>query len=43
MAMLRLQEYEHSTVDTEGAMGLAAILAAQLPELKGKRYLQSLM
>lgn len=40
MAMLRLQEYEHSTVDTEGAMGLAAILAGQLPELKGKRYLQ---
>ncbi|KAI7806045.1 putative threonine dehydratase, partial [Triplophysa rosa] len=37
VAMLRLQEYEHSTVDTEGAMGLAAILAGQLPELKGKR------
>lgn len=37
MAMLRFQEYEHTTVDTEGAMGLAAILAGQLPELKGKR------
>nr|XP_055025679.1 uncharacterized protein LOC129415647 isoform X2 [Misgurnus anguillicaudatus] len=37
LAMLRFQEYEHSTVDIEGAMGLAAILAGQLPELKGKR------
>ncbi|KAG7333916.1 hypothetical protein KOW79_002323 [Hemibagrus wyckioides] len=37
VAMLRMQEYEHTTVDTEGAMGLAAILAGQLPELKGKR------
>ncbi|XP_059422908.1 L-threonine ammonia-lyase-like [Carassius carassius] len=37
VAMLRFQEYEHSTVDTEGALGLAAILAGQLPELKGKR------
>ncbi|KAL7889811.1 hypothetical protein AOLI_G00020690 [Acnodon oligacanthus] len=37
VAMLRFQEYEHTTVDTEGAMGLAAILAGQLPELKGKR------
>uniref|UniRef100_A0A8C1LRT2 L-serine deaminase n=1 Tax=Cyprinus carpio TaxID=7962 RepID=A0A8C1LRT2_CYPCA len=37
VAMLRFQEYERSTVDTEGAMGLAAILAGQLPELKGKR------
>ncbi|XP_024280814.1 L-threonine ammonia-lyase isoform X2 [Oncorhynchus tshawytscha] len=37
VAMLRFQEFEHSTVDTEGAMGLAAILAGQLPELKGKR------
>ncbi|XP_051503842.1 L-threonine ammonia-lyase-like isoform X2 [Myxocyprinus asiaticus] len=37
MAMLRFQEYERSTIDTEGAMGLAAILAGQLPELKGKR------
>lgn len=37
VAMLRMQEYEHTTVDTEGAMGLAAILAGQLPELQGKR------
>ncbi|XP_014055831.1 L-threonine ammonia-lyase isoform X1 [Salmo salar] len=37
VAMLRFQEFEHSMVDTEGAMGLAAILAGQLPELKGKR------
>lgn len=37
MAMLRMQEYEHTTVDAEGAMGLAAILAGQLPDLKGKR------
>lgn len=35
--MLRFQEFERSTVDTEGAMGLAAILAGKLPELKGKR------
>lgn len=38
VAMLRLQEYEHTTVDSEGAMGLAAILTGQLPELKGKRW-----
>ncbi|KAM9804286.1 L-threonine ammonia-lyase [Neosynchiropus ocellatus] len=37
VAMLRFQEFERSTVDTEGALGLAAILAGQLPELKGKR------
>ncbi|XP_051945420.1 LOW QUALITY PROTEIN: L-threonine ammonia-lyase-like [Xyrauchen texanus] len=37
VAMLRFQEYERSTVDMEGAMGLAAILAGQLPQLKGKR------
>uniref|UniRef100_W5K6G3 L-serine deaminase n=1 Tax=Astyanax mexicanus TaxID=7994 RepID=W5K6G3_ASTMX len=40
VAMLRFQEYEHTTVDTEGAMGLAAILAGQLPELKGKSMIQ---
>lgn len=38
VAMLRMQEYEHTTIDTEGAMGLAAILAGQLPELQGKRW-----
>ncbi|XP_062319848.1 L-threonine ammonia-lyase isoform X1 [Osmerus eperlanus] len=37
VAMLRFQEFERATVDTEGAMGLAAILAGQLPELKGKK------
>lgn len=37
MAMLRFQEFERSTVDMEGAMGLAAILAGKLPELKGKK------
>ncbi|KAM3842812.1 L-threonine ammonia-lyase [Diretmus argenteus] len=37
VAMLRFQEFERSTVDTEGAMGLAAILAGQLPQLRGKR------
>uniref|UniRef100_A0A3B5BA65 L-serine deaminase n=1 Tax=Stegastes partitus TaxID=144197 RepID=A0A3B5BA65_9TELE len=38
VAMLRFQEFERSTVDTEGAMGLAAILAGQLPELRGKKW-----
>ncbi|XP_028325356.1 uncharacterized protein LOC114477295 [Gouania willdenowi] len=37
VAMLRFQEFERSTVDTVGAMGLAAILAGQIPQLKGKR------
>lgn len=37
VAMLRFQEFERSTVDTEGAMGLAAILAGHLPELRGKK------
>ncbi|XP_026165870.1 L-threonine ammonia-lyase isoform X2 [Mastacembelus armatus] len=37
VAMLRLQEFERFSVDTEGAMGLAAILAGQLPELRGKK------
>lgn len=40
MAMLRFQEFERSTVDTEGAMGLAAILAGQLPELRGKKWVR---
>uniref|UniRef100_A0A3Q1EU88 L-serine deaminase n=1 Tax=Acanthochromis polyacanthus TaxID=80966 RepID=A0A3Q1EU88_9TELE len=38
VAMLRFQEFERSTVDTEGAIGLAAILAGQLPELRGRRW-----
>ncbi|XP_023134132.2 uncharacterized protein LOC111573990 [Amphiprion ocellaris] len=37
VAMLRFQEFERSTVDTEGAIGLAAILAGQLPELRGRK------
>ncbi|XP_077098001.1 L-threonine ammonia-lyase isoform X2 [Siphateles boraxobius] len=37
VAMLRFQEFERSAVDTEGALGLAAIVAGRLPELKGKR------
>uniref|UniRef100_A0A3B3YWK8 L-serine deaminase n=1 Tax=Poecilia mexicana TaxID=48701 RepID=A0A3B3YWK8_9TELE len=40
VAMLRFQEVEHSTVDTVGAMGLAAILAGQLPELRGKKWVR---
>lgn len=40
MAMLRFQEFERSTVDTEGAMGLAAILAGHLPELRGKKWVE---
>uniref|UniRef100_H2L489 L-serine deaminase n=1 Tax=Oryzias latipes TaxID=8090 RepID=H2L489_ORYLA len=34
------QEFERSTVDTEGAMGLAAILAGHLPELRGKKWVR---
>ncbi|XP_007478532.2 L-threonine dehydratase catabolic TdcB-like isoform X2 [Monodelphis domestica] len=37
IAMLRLLEYERATVDAEGAIGLAAIVAGKLPEFKGKR------
>lgn len=40
VAMLRFQEFERSTVDTEGAMGLAAILAGQIPELRGKKWVR---
>ena len=36
--MLRLLEYERATVDADGAIGLAALVAGKLPELKGKRY-----
>lgn len=38
ISMLRLLEYERATVDAEGAIGLAALVAGKLPELKGKRY-----
>ncbi|XP_033881355.3 uncharacterized protein LOC117415310 isoform X1 [Acipenser ruthenus] len=37
VSMLRFQEYERATIDPEGAIGLAAILAGKLPELQGKR------
>ncbi|KAF7247539.1 L-threonine ammonia-lyase [Varanus komodoensis] len=37
LSMLRLLEYERATVDAEGAIGLAALVAGKLPELKGKR------
>ncbi|XP_066477966.1 L-threonine ammonia-lyase-like isoform X2 [Tiliqua scincoides] len=37
IAMLRMLEYERATVDAEGAIGLAAVVAGKFPELKGKR------
>ncbi|XP_021382345.2 L-threonine ammonia-lyase isoform X2 [Lonchura striata] len=37
ISMLRLLECERATVDAEGAIGLAALVAGKLPELKGKR------
>nr|XP_009512745.1 PREDICTED: probable serine racemase [Phalacrocorax carbo] len=37
VSMLRLLEYERATVDAEGAIGFAALVAGKLPELKGKR------
>ncbi|XP_030309088.1 uncharacterized protein LOC103539022 isoform X2 [Calypte anna] len=37
ISILRLLEYERATVDAEGAIGLAALVAGKLPELKGKR------
>ncbi|XP_077206997.1 L-threonine ammonia-lyase-like isoform X4 [Paroedura picta] len=37
VSMLRLLEYERATIDAEGAIGLAAVLAGKLPDLKGKR------
>ncbi|KFQ33631.1 Phenylserine dehydratase [Mesitornis unicolor] len=37
ISMLRLLEYERAMVDAEGAIGLAALVAGKLPELKGKR------
>ncbi|EMP28768.1 Phenylserine dehydratase [Chelonia mydas] len=39
ISMLRLLEYERATVDAEGAIGLAALVAGKLPELKSKRVL----
>ena len=37
IAILRLVELEKAVVEGAGATALAAILAGQLPELKGKR------
>ncbi|XP_039623926.1 L-threonine ammonia-lyase [Polypterus senegalus] len=37
VSMLRIQEYERVLVDTEGAIGLAAVISGKLPELRGKR------
>ncbi|XP_069096293.1 L-threonine ammonia-lyase-like [Pleurodeles waltl] len=37
LSMLRLLECERATVDAAGAIGLAALTAGKLPELKGKR------
>jgi len=38
LAILRLVEEEKCVVEGAGASGLAAILAGQLNELKGKKY-----
>lgn len=38
IAILRLLELEKCVVEGAGACGLAAVLAGQLDELKGKRY-----
>jgi threonine dehydratase len=37
IAILRLIEQEKAVVEGAGAVGLAAILAGLLPELKGKK------
>ncbi|XP_051897297.1 L-threonine ammonia-lyase [Pristis pectinata] len=42
LAILRLMEYERATVDAVGAIGLAAVIAGKLPELKGKRVVIAL-
>ncbi|XP_043534668.1 L-threonine ammonia-lyase isoform X4 [Chiloscyllium plagiosum] len=42
LAILRLIEYEKAIVDAEGAIGLAAVVAGKLPELKGKRVVIAL-
>ncbi|XP_048472371.1 L-threonine ammonia-lyase isoform X2 [Rhincodon typus] len=42
LAILRLMEYERAIVDAEGAIGLAAVVAGKLPELKGKRVVVAL-
>ena len=40
IAILRLVELEKCVVEGAGAAGLAAILAGQLDELKGKRLVE---
>ncbi|XP_067828775.1 L-threonine ammonia-lyase isoform X2 [Heptranchias perlo] len=42
LSILRLMEYERAIVDAEGAIGLAAVIAGKLPELKGKRVVIAL-
>ncbi|KAF5301204.1 hypothetical protein FQA39_LY10790 [Lamprigera yunnana] len=42
IAILRLIEYEKCVVEGAGAIGLAAVLAGQLDELKGKRVVLNL-
>ena len=37
MAVLRLVEEEKCVVEGAGAVGLAALIAGMVPELKGKR------
>uniref|UniRef100_A0A452GV26 L-serine deaminase n=1 Tax=Gopherus agassizii TaxID=38772 RepID=A0A452GV26_9SAUR len=37
ISMLQLLEFERAMVDAEGAIGLAALIAGKLPELKSKR------
>jgi len=37
LAMLRLFENEKIILETNGAVGLAALIGGYLPELKGKR------
>lgn len=38
IAILRLVESEKAVVEGAGATALAAVLAGELPELKGKRF-----
>lgn len=41
LAILRLVEIEKAVVEGAGATGLAAIIAEQLPELRGKKWVSS--
>ena len=43
MAILRLIEMEKAVVEGAGAIGLAAVLADKVPELKGKKYVAYLL